>query len=154
MHENVDEKSGGSSTKAVSDENEESDSSEGSTTSSSSGNSHEEDSDDSLLDPNYTPVDVNSRNNQLPDELLELADSDESTVEKNGKKRVAKPEDWHKNKAKRARNSGTSYITSSASRKKFPERKMMPPCTQKCRLKCSTKISEDNRNKISAIIGV
>ncbi|KAJ8970621.1 hypothetical protein NQ314_001156 [Rhamnusium bicolor] len=156
----TDEKPGGSSTKAVSDESEESDSSEGSTTSSSSGNSHEEDSDDSVLDPNYTPVDVNSRNNQLPDELLELAESDESTVDdrrkvkhscqtkKQGKKRVAKPEDWHKNKAKRARNSGTSYITSSASRKKFPERKMMPPCTQKCRLKCSTKISEDDRNKI------
>ncbi|CAH2010520.1 unnamed protein product [Acanthoscelides obtectus] len=81
-----------------------------------------------------------------------------SETEKQTKKRKRVPDEWQKNKAKRLRNTGKSYESIRKIKKsdgsiermkvKREERKMSAPCGKKCRLKCSTKISQDQRQKI------
>ncbi|CAH1972156.1 unnamed protein product, partial [Acanthoscelides obtectus] len=80
-----------------------------------------------------------------------------SETEKQTKKRKRVPDEWQKNKAKRLRNTGKSYESIRKIKKsdgsiermkvKREERKMSAPCGEKCRLKCSTKISQDQRQK-------
>lgn len=81
-----------------------------------------------------------------------------SETEKQSRKRKRVPDEWQKKKAKRLRNTGKSYESirkikksdGSIERRKVKreERKMTVPCGEKCRLKCSTKISQEQRQNI------
>lgn len=57
------------------------------------------------------------------------------------RKRKAGPTKWMQNTQKIKRNLGQSYV-SVHSKKSVPACNMKPPCTQKCRLKYSDRISE------------
>lgn len=125
---------------------------------STSRKSFRENSDDSIADPIYKSEDSSNSSeeeNAIPSRIdvnrskkIARKVKNPSNIENKGKKHVAKPEQWQKNLAKRARNSGTSYTSSSSSKKVFEERKLLPPCNDKCKLKCPTKITEDQRNLI------
>ncbi|CAH2102382.1 unnamed protein product [Euphydryas editha] len=69
-------------------------------------------------------------------------------IEKKSKKRVRKPLKWKSKVAKQLRNSGKAYLSQSKSKKQVPERKVGPPCGEKCRLKCKDKIDEVSRQQI------
>lgn len=65
---------------------------------------------------------------------------------KKGKKRSRNPDNWIREKAKRLRNCGQSYTSKSG--KIIGEKKMGPPCKEKCILSCSKKINENFRNEM------
>lgn len=56
-----------------------------------------------------------------------------------------KPHRWKKNLAKRKRNFGESYVTNGVLR---PAKTLKPPCTTKCRMKCTEKISHQQREEL------
>ncbi|XP_013105112.2 uncharacterized protein LOC106085419 [Stomoxys calcitrans] len=64
------------------------------------------------------------------------------------KKRKRKEETWKKNVLKTARNSGKSYVSHTPEKKVRSERKVKPPCLDSCKLKCTTKLNENERNTI------
>lgn len=74
--------------------------------------------------------------------------SQEPQIEKKGKKRVRKPAKWKSKVAKQLRNSGKAYQSLSKSKKQMPERRVKPPCGEKCRLKCKNKIDEMSRQQL------
>ncbi|XP_060810179.1 uncharacterized protein LOC106142604 isoform X1 [Amyelois transitella] len=94
-----------------------------------------------------------STDNRVVDNLSPIAGTSGLTAESNdnsdeqykskGKKRARKVETWKHNVAKRLRNTGKAY--ESTSKKQVPARKMGPTCGEKCRLKCSLKINETSR---------
>ncbi|XP_072393520.1 uncharacterized protein [Diabrotica undecimpunctata] len=111
-----------------------------------------EDSDDSIADKNYLPPADYDVNDTLTSSNSEV-DSDDNIVNVNllqtkklTRKRLSYSEKWEKNIKKRKRNLGEEYI--NASNKKIEKRKMLTSCNDKCRLKCATKISEDQRRCI------
>lgn len=63
-----------------------------------------------------------------------------------GKKRLKHQENWVVNKRKFAKNQGKSFI--NARGKEVPAKGLKEPCNEKCRLKCSSKFDENQRNKI------
>ncbi|XP_053603832.1 uncharacterized protein LOC128671409 [Plodia interpunctella] len=67
---------------------------------------------------------------------------------KRGRKRTKNPSKWKQNQIKCMRNMGKSYVSSSKSKKQIPARSLKEPCTEKCRLKCTEKISIDSRYNI------
>lgn len=75
------------------------------------------------------------------------ATKDKENEETNrSRKRVRCKSEWKRNIAKRRLNSGESYTNSKG--RQLEARKVQPPC-RKCRLKCSDKISEEERLKIN-----
>lgn len=54
---------------------------------------------------------------------------------KRGRKRVSDKGKWLKNKAKLLKNSGQAYVSMSKSKKEIPEKKLKPPCDDRCKLK-------------------
>nr|CAH7723219.1 unnamed protein product [Callosobruchus chinensis] len=68
--------------------------------------------------------------------------------EKKGKKRIANPQNWIKNEAKRLRNTGNSYLSTSKGKKVISARTLLPPCNDKCILKCYSKFTEEDRKQI------
>ncbi|CAH0674053.1 unnamed protein product [Spodoptera exigua] len=77
-----------------------------------------------------------------------VSDSDRKKLSKRGRKRSLNPAKWKQNKVKKLRNTGESYISISKSQKVIPSRCLKVPCTDKCRLKCTTNISMDERYNI------
>lgn len=63
-------------------------------------------------------------------------------------KRGRKPSNSSKKKAKLQRNTGKSYVSQSKTKKIFNERKLRTACGNKCRLHCTDKISETDRQKL------
>ncbi|VVC92833.1 unnamed protein product, partial [Leptidea sinapis] len=55
---------------------------------------------------------------------------------------------WKSKVAKVLRNSGKAYQSLSKLKIRMPERKVGPPCGEKCRLKCKEKIDEISRQHI------
>lgn len=118
--------------------------------------------DDSDVDPNYSSnsSSTSSTNDDSEEErsVVESATHQArepnnvaeatNTIVQKGRKRKANPEAWKKSVAKRCRNSGLEYTSSSKSKKVFKARNMGPPCNTKCRLQCSTKITQDDRKAI------
>lgn len=96
---------------------------------------------------NYIPsVCETSSESESTDELTDLQTIDPPiTVSpvKKGKKRSRNPEQWKKTKAKLLKNSGKSYTSRTG--KTVNERVMGPNCSDRCILKCSSKISDENR---------
>ncbi|CAB3235392.1 unnamed protein product [Arctia plantaginis] len=62
------------------------------------------------------------------------------------RKRQRNASNWKSEVAKRLRNTGQSYISKTL--KVIPTRKVGPPCGEKCRLKCSANVSEEERKNI------
>lgn len=58
------------------------------------------------------------------------------------RKKKPEPEKWMRNQAKILRNHGKSYLSNSKTNKQEkPERQIKNACTDKCKLKCSTKVT-------------
>lgn len=68
-------------------------------------------------------------------------------VLKRGRKRERKPETWRKNVKKMKVNTGKAYFTST--NKEIPERVVQGTCSEKCKLRCSTKISNTKQVEIN-----
>lgn len=113
-----------------------------------------EDDDDSLADPNYADKNSSSTSSSsdseseidptVPSTSSDAQITTSDLTLKRGKKRTLNPPEWLKNKAKQLRNSGQAY-TNYKTKKQYEKREMRGPCSQKCRLKCSTKINNEQR---------
>lgn len=68
------------------------------------------------------------------------------TPQKKSKKRCRNTSMWKKEVKKTKRNLGESYKTVKG--KEIPARKLLEPCDQKCRIKCTEKINLEQREKI------
>lgn len=55
------------------------------------------------------------------------------------------PDNWIRNKQRRARARGEEYVTNSG--KKIAAKRLQSPCKMSCRFKCRRKISEEDRQK-------
>lgn len=64
---------------------------------------------------------------------------------KKGVKRKRNVDQWKRNILKKSRNSGQAYETHSKNKIIREQRKIKPPCTQKCKLKCSNKFTDEER---------
>ncbi|CAG4944667.1 unnamed protein product [Colias eurytheme] len=107
--------------------------------------------DDTDNDPDFVLREDLAVSSSSEDETATINDNtvqDGNDKAKKGRKRKAVPEEWRKNKAKLLRNCGKAYISTSKSQKPMPERQMKPTCTEKCKLKCYNKISEEKRQLI------
>nr|CAI5831043.1 unnamed protein product [Callosobruchus analis] len=97
------------------------------------------DVDDSDKDPNFTDNDVSSSSGSSdPGQTVNceiMAEKAENQPKKE-KKRTRNQAKLKNRDVKRLRNSGKAYtyISSSKSRKRISERKVRPPCGEKCRL--------------------
>lgn len=78
----------------------------------------------------------------------------ETEIDKSSKKRKRKPELWQKNRSKFLRNKGESYVYNQVQKrgtntlrikKERPKKIILPPCSDKCRLKCYERISLEQR---------
>jgi hypothetical protein len=76
-------------------------------------------------------------------EILEETEINENQLETKKGRRKSKPENWMRNQRKYAKNSGQSYVTSNG--KCVEAKQMKGNCGENCRIKCSSKITEDKR---------
>lgn len=136
-----------SSTRSGSSTSSGSSSSSGSSTSSnaSSGDSSSGSSccssqvDDSDADPTY---EINEDNeSEEPNSVTEL-----DIKNRKSRKRKRNPDGWKRNISKQLRNSGKEY-RSLKTGKLVPPKKILPPCKATCKLKCTTKFSEEDRQQ-------
>ncbi|XP_068209112.1 uncharacterized protein [Palaemon carinicauda] len=137
-----------------------------SSTSSSSSESSDTlcsdvDTDDSVADKDYVP-DKEDETDETEDESLPrnqslCPDKSKASQEsvsilvspaKKGIKRKRRPETWKRNKQKQLRNAGKAYTMHTNKKTMRTERGMKPPCGEKCRLNCSSKIDEEARMEI------
>lgn len=133
-----------------------------SSSSESSDNSLSDiDTDDSVADKDYVPDKEDetddSGDNSLPanqsDSSIKANTSKESTLiivspAKKGIKRKKRPETWKRNKQKQLRNTGKAYSMHTNKKETRAERTLKPPCSEKCRLNCSSKINQEHRMEI------
>lgn len=68
--------------------------------------------------------------------------------DKRVKKKKQAPKNWKKNVVKQLRNSGQAYTSVSKSKKTFDKKSLKQPCGDKCRLQCSSKFTNEERQKI------
>ncbi|CAG5016528.1 unnamed protein product [Parnassius apollo] len=87
---------------------------------------------------------------EIVDQNISMNEIEENSNVKKSRKRVARVEEWLSNKAKKLRNTGKCYISRFKTKKIIPARSLKPPCVDKCKMQCSTKIDEDCRKKIFA----
>ncbi|XP_072943683.1 uncharacterized protein [Epargyreus clarus] len=127
-------------------------SSSSSSTSRSSSSSSDSSSDESVLENND-----NNKENATPDSSRTPQQEQESTsaavtvsdgmvIVVRGRKRTRQPENWKQIKAKKLRNLGKTYINSKNAI--IAARHLKPPCNDKCRLQCPTKIDSVQRQSI------
>ena len=110
--------------------------------------------DDSDEDPNYS-ASSSSSSSSSEDELsgppiegspaVNQIEGNKNQNVQNSRKRKVDPAAWKKAVAKRCRTSGLEYISSSKSKKVFKAKSLGPPCNEKCRLQCYSKIAEEDR---------
>nr|CAH7738830.1 unnamed protein product [Callosobruchus chinensis] len=108
-------------------------------------------SDDSRADPDFSGSSSSgspASNNSSPISCSNVARKvlNSSQITKVGKKRLRFPEKWRKNVAKALRNNGKEYVSVSKDGKVRPARTIQPPCGDKCKLQCSKKFTEEDRN--------
>lgn len=60
----------------------------------------------------------------------------------------ANPSKWKRNAAKMKRNKGESYNSNYNKGVEVSDKRVRPPCNDKCKLKCSLKIDEEARKLI------
>ncbi|XP_038221623.1 uncharacterized protein LOC119839431, partial [Zerene cesonia] len=114
-----------------------------SSSSSSSGNSSSSSS--NLSNSNEVFASLPSEQENVENEVSELA---KSPIPKYTKKRKSCVDEWLTNKAKTMRNTGKPYTSRSKTRKNIPARCLKPPCGEKCKLECTKKITDAMRTKI------
>lgn len=129
-----------------------------------------EDDDDSVKDPDFTSsssstTDSSSSNSgsgsssssddESPDEprsstVQEVREQEieQDKTKKNTRKRQRNEANYEKLKAKRLRNEGKEYVSTSKQKKVIPAKTVKEPCNDKCRYQCPKKISEEQRLKI------
>lgn len=74
-----------------------------------------------------------------------LLDVNDSPIKK-GKKRQCNPANWKRNKSRILKNMGKGYVSRTG---KFVKEKVMkPPYSERCKLGCRNKLSEDHRTKL------
>ncbi|XP_053966878.1 uncharacterized protein LOC128868612 isoform X2 [Anastrepha ludens] len=107
-------------------------------------------SDDSIADPSFSSSESTSSDESTSSNELTLSDesSPPSSSSKRGKKRVIRISARKKETAKRLRNMGKEYQSVSKTSKIIKAREILAPCTDKCKLSCSTKFSENQRKTI------
>lgn len=66
--------------------------------------------------------------------------------EKTARRPLAKPHKWKRNMAKTQRNFGQSYVSTKGIER--PEKKVKEPCNNICRMKCTAKITNEQRQVI------
>ncbi|CAG5009858.1 unnamed protein product [Parnassius apollo] len=91
-----------------------------------------------------------SINQEIVEHNISMNEIEENSNVKKSRKSVARVEEWLSNKAKKLRNTGKCYISRSKTKKIIPARSLKPPCGDKCKMECSTKIDEDCRKMIFA----
>lgn len=141
-------------------ENNSDDNDDASSSSSSSSNSFY---DDTSGDPNYSSSSSMSSDSEVRPSRegtrKRIVKYPSIPPEKKVIKRKRATQQWHRSLSKKLRNSGLAYTSikvtknTDGTRKKMlvnrEAKKMLPTCdTEKCRLKCSTKISEAQRQII------
>lgn len=112
--------------------------------------------DDTDADPNFELPPINSIEVDYEENIVSNTTKkkikrqvkNHSEINKNVRKRIANQENWRKNVVKKLRNTGKSYVSSSKSNKFIEAKKLLPPCGEKCKLKCFTKFTEENRQSI------
>ncbi|KAF2893553.1 hypothetical protein ILUMI_12621 [Ignelater luminosus] len=106
-------------------------------------------SDDSDKDPDYLlSSDSTSSTHSVTEKVQQKPGEQQHTEPKKTRKRKRNTSGWKKNAAKIARNSGKGYVSTSISRKVMKAREIKPPCTETCKLKCSSKITTESRKLI------
>ena len=122
------------------------DSTSSSSSSSSSSSTSSSSSSDTTSSSSSTSTAQDSVINSVLNTSQNLELSSDTIVAKKGKKRVRNESAWIKNVRKRQRNSGKVYISRTG--KTVAAKSVKPPCTEKCRLKCRDKITEEQRQEI------
>ncbi|KAF2896723.1 hypothetical protein ILUMI_09452 [Ignelater luminosus] len=106
-------------------------------------------SDDSDKDPDYLlSSDITNSTHSVTEKVQQKPEEQQHTEPKKTRKRKRNTSGWKKNAAKIARNSGKGYVSTSISRKVMKAREMKRPCTETCKLKCSSKITTESRKLI------
>ena len=82
---------------------------------------------------------------KLGEDNEEITATDEFDSPKKTRKRKLKTHEWKRNKNKKRRNMGLSYEISGNNKKQREARKIKPACKETCRMKCTSKISHDQR---------
>ncbi|XP_066958695.1 uncharacterized protein [Macrobrachium rosenbergii] len=145
--------------KDTSDDESSSSSSESSSSSSQSSTSSSAlvDSDDSVKDKDYVPElellgttekDQSNDSDEYSGDQSGTEGIFNSPAKKQGFKRKRNPQTWYRNAQKKLRNEGKSYKMASKNHRERPARAMKPPCTEKCRLKCFSTFSNEERETI------
>nr|CAI5842730.1 unnamed protein product [Callosobruchus analis] len=94
-------------------------------------------SDDSRADPDFS----GSASSESP-----ASNNSRPISCKNVARKVLNSSQWRKNVAKALRNTGKEYVSVSKKGKVRPARTIQPPCGDKCKLQCSKKFTEEDRN--------
>lgn len=89
---------------------------------------------------------VASDTNNIPqiDSSINSVQFVQQDLSNRGRKRKRNEHNWRKKLMKRLKNSGQSY-ESTVIKKIIPERKMDKPCSERCKLRCSTLFTENER---------
>ncbi|XP_050506636.1 uncharacterized protein LOC126884617 [Diabrotica virgifera virgifera] len=124
-----------------------SDSSSTDSDSDSTNSSNDYDSDDSVADPDFNPTTEKAPNNWDSQPTAEEQSQTTQTISppKKAHKRKANPNTWKTNVLKRLRHSGKNYATKT---KVVNAKSVKPTCGDKCRQKCTTKFTEEQRTQI------
>ncbi|CAK1592965.1 unnamed protein product [Parnassius mnemosyne] len=116
---------------------------------SSSSSSSNSSSSSSTRSPQPITVDLENDEGNIETEPTFRTNEDNVVLESNRKrsrKRQRNMSEWKQVISKRFKNSGLEYITKKG--KVVAAKSILPPCTNKCRLSCSTKVSSEKRNII------
>ncbi|XP_050509077.1 uncharacterized protein LOC126886255 [Diabrotica virgifera virgifera] len=116
-------------------------------------------SDDSIADPPFNPPVIKRQVKITTGNAIKKRKvKDPSNNEKVGRKKLRQPATWKQADTKRLRNGGEAYLstrivqnadgTKTKSKILRPAKTILPPCGNKCKLKCSEKLDEAQRNKI------
>lgn len=111
------------------------------------------DSDDDFKPPSNSSSSSNSSSDSSSSSSYSNSENEvdnqepRSPPKKRGRKRSRNPHKWKKNIAKKLRNSGVEY-KSIKTGKTVQARKIGPSCSDKCRLACSSKFTQEKRIQI------
>ncbi|KAF8785357.1 hypothetical protein HNY73_010910 [Argiope bruennichi] len=124
--------------------------------------SDESDIEDSDEDPNFRlvhkvdPIQYHDSEQVDPQNVTVAGTNSQKPEEREerSRKRIRKPAKWKSKVAKVLRDSRKAYQSFSKSKKQVPQRKVGPPCGEKCRLKCKDKIDEMGQQLFDAFWGL
>ena len=93
--------------------------------------------------------DVSKEVKECVEQLLnDIEKVTKKTERKLTRKRSLNPQDWEKNKRKRAHQSGDAYVSSRGKLIQAKEIKVKKDCNYSCKFKCCEKVNKATQNKI------